>query len=520
MIYDSVNIDKSLIKRSLLEIFDKYGYGEEGMDLIKKIGMFAGSIRYNSFLIGGFVRDIIIYSMKIDPETSSRFNSANVFNIVQGDKIYSKNRQYSGICLDIDITLEGSAERFAELLKERKDIDLAINSIKIHKRFGTASIEFLVNGKPLKVDLASARTEIYRNHGALPAVNIGGASLRDDVFRRDFTINTLSFSLNTLNANDSKNGENSLGGTRTAFLAIKDYARGLPDILNKKIRVLHDLSFKEDPTRMLRAVRFEKRLGFNIEKHTKILIKKALEAKVLDNISGKRIMAELNLLLKEKKPEIYFARLETLGILKGIYSKLRFNNDNKKVFRKIAKNYKTCKNVHIFYIAELLCHLSPVDFNMITERLALGEKIKKITLSMYLEVKDLKKLKEKYLNKLCKNKPLKLKNSEIYLMFKGFSESGILFYLFKNDNKDDADFNFKKWAVRYINRIRFIKPATNGNDIKSLGICEGPVCGSIIEEIKLLKMDGKLKSKAAEFLYVKNKYIVNKKMEGVENDRI
>jgi hypothetical protein len=74
-------LNKNLIKRSLLEVFNKYGYGRDGLELIKRLGIFAGSIGYNSFLIGGFVRDIIIYSMKINPETSSRFASSKVFNI-------------------------------------------------------------------------------------------------------------------------------------------------------------------------------------------------------------------------------------------------------------------------------------------------------------------------------------------------------------------------------------------------------------------------------------------------------
>ncbi|MCL4321063.1 MAG: hypothetical protein M0016_02260 [Deltaproteobacteria bacterium] len=515
-------LNKNLIKRSLLEVFNKYGYGRDGLELIKRLGILAGSIGYNSFLIGGFVRDIIIYSMKINPETSSRFASSKVFNI-------SKKEIEQDTRLDIDIVLEGNAERFAESIRERNDIGFAINSIKIHKRFRTASVEFLINKKPLKVDLASARTETYLNHGALPAVSIGGASLKDDVSRRDFTINTIAFSLNT---DGSSNGSGLPGGVHIgarrlrAFLAVKDYAGGLSDILNKKIRVLHDLSFKEDPTRIFRAVRFEKRLGFSIERHTGTLIKNALDARVLDNISGKRITAELNLLLKEKNPEIYLARLEALGVLKGIYSKLGFNESNERVFRKIAKSCKTSKNTHIFYIAELLHHLNKAEFNAAIERLALGEKIKQTISSMYLEAKSLASLfseldevKKKCADKLCEDKLLKLKNSEIYLMFKGFSEGGILFYFFKNNNKGELALNFAKWAEKFINKIRFIKPAISGNDIKSFGICEGPVCGSILEEIKLLKMDGKLKSKDAEVLYVKNKYIV-KKMEGLKNDRV
>jgi len=484
-----------------------------------------------SFLVGGLVRDLLIYNMKVNPKTSSRFKSANIFNVF--DKVICRNA-----CLDIDIVLEGDAERFAELLRERSDVGYIPDSIKIYKKFRTASVKFLINKKFLKIDLASTRTEKYQNHGALPIVNINGASIAKDVIRRDFTINTLSLNINT---GVLKDATCPLSLAEHSFLEVKDYAGGLSDILNKKIRVLHDLSFKEDPTRIIRAVKFEKRLGFNIEKHTKNLIKEAIEFGAIDNVSGKRIVAELKLLLNEKSSWMYFERLDKLSVLRAICSNLKFDNYTKSVFKKIhriemmycltnrfvvygrqiaiGKENRNKDRLFIFYIAALLRHLSSIDFDVAVKRLSLDKKIKKIIESTYMEADNIYDIEKK--NGVASYECdgfLKLKNSEIYLMFRNFSENGILFYLLENDNKTARSLNFKKWVIKYLNKIRFIEPVIDGNEVKSLGICEGPLCGAILEEIKLLKIDGRLKSRRAEILYIKNKYILNKKMEVLKDD--
>lgn len=503
-----IDIGENSIRRSLLEIFDKYGYGEDGMHVIERIGSLAGSTGYNAYLIGGLVRDILIYSMKSNPDMSSGFKSADILN------------------LDIDIVLEGNAERFAELLKTRNDMGCVADSIKIHKKFNTVSVNFLVNNKFLKIDLASARTEKYQNHGALPVVNIGKTTIAEDVLRRDFTINTLLLSLNN---SMLKNTEYPSSFAGHPFLEVKDYAGGLSDLSKKKIRVLHDLSFKEDPTRIIRAVRFEKRLGFSIEKHTEGLIKKALESKAMDNVSGKRITAEFKLLLNEKSPWIYFERLDKLGILKGVCSNLRFDDYTKSTFKKIyltgirhlskGKKNDNKGRLFIFYIAALLSRLSKTGFDAAVKRLALDEKIQKIIESMYIEAKNIRDIEAKNTDRLHEHDRLpKIKDSAIYLMFKNYSENGILFYLFENGIKTVRNQTFKKRVVKYIDKIRFTEPVIDGNEVKSFGVCEGPLCGAILEEIKLLKIDGRLKSKRAEVLYVKNKYILNKKMEVLKND--
>lgn len=480
------NYDK-LIKQAIIEVFDKYGYGKSAENLLKIIGVISENAGYRAFLVGGFPRDVIIYIMKSTPETARKFKFPQVFQT--GSKF-----------LDLDIAIGGNSEELANLIKENTDLKFEINYLKVHKKFGTALMQFSVQNIPLKIDLASFRTEVYKKSGELPEVNTEGASLKSDIFRRDFTINTVALSIN-----------------RIDFLSVKDYAHGLSDILNKKIRVLHDLSFIDDPTRIFRAVRFEIRFGFTIEQKTIELIKCALNKKVMDNISGKRIMAELSLLLKEKKPEIYFERLEKLGVLNSIFAKLKFDEKKKVVFKKIRQYFNRgfqaggtgisakVADINIFYIGEILDGLSNVELNGAIVRLNLGNRIQRTLKNIYREAEELNNLKN--ILKRDRYLKLKLKNSEIYDKLNVFDINGILFYFFISGVRYERDPYFEKIILRYLNKIVFVKPFVNGNDIKYMGICEGLLCGKILDELKLLKMDGKLKSKEDELKYIKKNYI-------------
>lgn len=467
-----IEFDKNSIERSISEVFDDYGYGSSAFDFIRSIGDVSASIGYRVFIIGGFVRDIIIRLAKTNPKTTSLFKSAY-------------NKPFNNRFLDLDIVVEGSAEKLARRIKENSNFK--VSYLNVHRKFGTALIGFLIGGMPLKADFASLRTEVYKKPGALPVVNTEKAILENDIRRRDFTINTIALSIND-----------------DDFLDIKDYASGLSDILDKKVKVLHERSFIDDSTRMFRVVRFEKRLGFEIECETLKHMKSALDENVMDSISGKRITAELYLLLKENKPWIYFERLENLGILRGVYDKLEFSEENEAVFKKIysyfKKNQADKADINIFYLAEIFSRLKDGDFDSAIKRLNLGNRIKNRMKKMYSESEELNKSERSGLFKS------KLKNSEIYAAFKGFDESSILFYLFKNGGKDGIDLNLKKMIVKYLDELMLIKPAVNGNDVKSVGICEGRLCGKILDEVMLLKIDGKLKSKDDELRYIMKKY--------------
>jgi tRNA nucleotidyltransferase (CCA-adding enzyme) len=212
---------------------------------------------------------------------------------------------------DVDLVVEGDAIELVRALRENYGGDM-----RSHAQFGTAKwlldesvahalgIESAGVGYPPFIDLVSARTEFYVEPTALPTVE--RSSIKQDLFRRDFTINTLAIRLSP-----GPVGE------------LLDFWGGEQDLHNGLIRVLHSLSFVDDPTRMLRAARLEQRLGFRIEPRTEELILNTIS--LLDRVSGDRIRHELALILAEIEPLRALARLEQLGILQAIHPDLRID---------------------------------------------------------------------------------------------------------------------------------------------------------------------------------------------------
>lgn len=199
---------------------------------MKRIGDYANGMGYKAFLVGGTVRDIIL-----DKES-----------------------------LDLDITVEGDAIKLGERLAEELG-----GTLVAHKMFGTCTLE--LKGK-VKIDFATARKETYEKPAALPKVE--PSSLKDDLARRDFTINAMAMSLN----------KEDFGRLIDLFGGREDLAKGI-------IRVMHDKSFIDDPTRIFRAVRFGKRFGFAIDRRTLRLIESAIKKGMLNKLSKYRINKEL-----------------------------------------------------------------------------------------------------------------------------------------------------------------------------------------------------------------------------------
>jgi tRNA nucleotidyltransferase (CCA-adding enzyme) len=222
--------------------------------LLKSAGRCAEDMGFRAFVVGGLVRDLIM-----DRES-----------------------------FDIDLVIEGEGMRFAGEFARRHSVD-----VRYYKKFGTAVLTF---SDGYKLDVATARTEIYEYPAALPRVLPG--SIRDDMFRRDFTINTLAVSLSP-----------------GYFGELLDFFNVREDIKKKLIRVMHDLSFIDDPTRVFRAVRFEQRLGFKIVSSTEKLIKEVVAINLFDKFPGYRISSELKLILQERDPLPVLRRLEEFGVL-------------------------------------------------------------------------------------------------------------------------------------------------------------------------------------------------------------
>jgi tRNA nucleotidyltransferase (CCA-adding enzyme) len=193
--------------------------------------------------------------------------------------------------LDVDVVVEGDGVEFAELAAQRLG-----GRVKAHLRFGTA---VLVLSRSLHMDVTSARTEYYTRPGALPTVE--RSSLRQDLLRRDFSINAMAACIDP-----------------DCFGAIADPFGGLRDLARGSIRALHSLSFVEDPTRVLRAARFETRYGFRMEPSTFELARHAVDIGLLGDVSGARMRGELFAVLEESPALGPLARLDELGALEAL----------------------------------------------------------------------------------------------------------------------------------------------------------------------------------------------------------
>lgn len=203
---------------------------------------------------------------------------------------------------DLDLVLEGDAIEMARVLSKQIG-----GKVLAHEKYLTATLKFSDSDK---LDIASARREVYVRPAALP--DVAQSKLKSDLYRRDFTINALALRLSDFEE-----------------ATVIDFFGGRGDIEAKKIRVLHNHSFIDDPTRILRAVRFEQRLGFSIEPHTMGLLKGALETDIFQMAHGERMAEEIKLSLSEHDPIKVLTRLDKLKVLKAIHPEFKFGQKQK-----------------------------------------------------------------------------------------------------------------------------------------------------------------------------------------------
>ncbi|MFN8610101.1 MAG: CBS domain-containing protein [Vulcanimicrobiota bacterium] len=234
------------------------------LELLKQAGAVASRCGVEVYAVGGFVRDLLL--RRLDERT-----------------------------WDLDLCVEGTVDHFLDELAT-----LWSASVHRHPRFETATL-VLPDGQ--KVDVARARQESYVRPAALPEVH--SSNLKQDLFRRDFTINALAVRL-----------------TEGHFGELIDFFGGQADLQGQTIRVLHNHSFIDDPTRILRAVRLEQRLGFHLGTTTEHLLRGALQQRILPLAGPQRIRDEIVLCLSEKQAVTILERLSKLRVLVSLHPDL------------------------------------------------------------------------------------------------------------------------------------------------------------------------------------------------------
>lgn len=278
-------------------------------DFIRLCGRLADEQGVGAYLVGGFVRDMLLGAENFD----------------------------------VDVVVEGDGISFALELSRR----LSLHAL-LHRRFGTATLTGL---EGFKVDVASARKERYERPAALPVV--GAGTIKDDAVRRDFTVNAMAVCINGAH-----------------FGKILDFYGGQEDLKKGVIRALHEGSFIDDPTRILRAVRFEQRLGFRIERKTLLWIAGAVRKRLLHVVQKHRLRDELVLILKEERPLKHLRRLHDLCGLSFIAPRLCFQREWTARFEALDRRivwfrghflHRRHLEPHTAYLSLLLFSLAPKE---------------------------------------------------------------------------------------------------------------------------------------------------------------
>ncbi len=407
-------------------------------EALKLVGEVADETGFPVYLVGGIVRDLFL----------------RVPNF------------------DIDIVVEGDGITFAGLLAGRTG-----GKLRTHQKFGTAVVK-LPNG--LKIDIATARLEYYESPAALPTVEL--SSIKKDLYRRDFTINTLAVRLQ-----------------KKRFGELIDFFGGLRDIKEKTIRVLHNLSFVEDPTRVLRAVRFEQRFDFTISRHTQNMIKTAVAMRLFDRLTGERFYTELALMFAEEEPLKGVKRMKELDLLKFIHPALTLTPNMEKLFYGLNETLTWFRLLYLglplekglVYFIGLLDRLKGPEAEDALERLAVPMRIReriRLARTRCYEVLPI----------LIREQ--QLPSSGVYALLHPLDIESILLMMAKAKQE-----RARKYISLYLTRLRGVTVALTGEDLKTMGIPRGPRYKQLLAELLDAKLDERVKTLEDEKEFVQRR---------------
>lgn len=383
--------------------------------LIKTISRIASSYGYSVYLIGGVVRDILL------GETPK----------------------------DMDIVVVGDALNLASALKEKTFCRI----IKKEPNLRTVKIDF---GNGIEIDFASTRHEEYIEKKGMPVASFFGCPLKEDVLRRDFSINALAISLNSSN-----------------FGKVMDFVGGQRDLKEKKLKTLHDLSFIDDPTRIIRAFKFSHRLGFEIEEHTKKLMDEYLEnSQNYEKISLARIKKEFYEIFEMNSVEIMEDFIE-----KKIYKVLtpNINNIDFKKAKQIIEESGFIEKAPFLYFMSLFLRKDNLEI------------LKQFNLTK-------NEMKIIYELKLAGEFKGNLSDSEIYNLYSVRTKESIVLEMLLKDNPH---------VRKYINNLSHVKIEISGGDLLMMGVPESKNYTDIFERVLEEKIKGNLPDKSSELRYVR-----------------
>lgn len=393
-------------------------------ELLRTAGRVGDDLEVGVYAVGGFVRDVLL---KVEN-------------------------------LDVDLVVEGDGIAYAEKLAQRLG-----GRCRPHEKFGTAVV---VGEHGLKVDVASSRLEFYTRPAALPDVT--GSSLKQDLFRRDFTVNAMAIQLNV-----SEHGR------------LFDFFGGQRDLRERVIRVLHNLSFIDDPTRIFRAIKFEQRYHFHMEPHTEQLLRQAISASVLEQVSPKRIRDEFLQILGEARPVPGILRMDQLRVLRlihrGLHITPRVRAQLDDITAMLAQFEKLIAEEGIerwiVWFRALAGSLTEDEIRDVAYRFHIGVQSRR---RMFLERGHVRHVIRRLFRR-------NLLPSEVYSLLTPLSLEMVLYLLARAKAR-----SIKERILLFLNRLRKMKPMVSGHILKEWGMEPGPEVGATLWKLTSAQLDGKI----------------------------
>lgn len=407
--------------------------------LLREIGDVAEALGVTAYVVGGFVRDLLMRS-----ET-----------------------------LDVDIVIEGDAIEFAKAFADGRDC-----RVRSHSMFHTAVMIF---PDGFKVDVATARLEYYEEPAALP--NVEGSSIKLDLYRRDFTINALAVCLNP-----------------ESFGELIDFFGAQRDIKDHTIRVLHNLSFVEDPTRIFRAIRFERRFNFRIGKHTLSLMRSTIKSDFPGKLSGKRLLAEVRLIFQEAEPYALLKRIDELGLLPLISPGIKVEKRLQALFSRIKEVLswfdllfleEACRSWMVYFMG-LTAFLTDEEMAEICRRLEMSDPVRREMAQARVDLESISRAFRRI-------DPLK--QSEVYRLLDDRSRESILFLMAHAETA-----SIRQAVSTYFTAMLGVKAHLSGEDLKAMGLEPGPSFRKILDEVVDGQLDGEIENRQDALDYVRGKW--------------
>jgi tRNA nucleotidyltransferase (CCA-adding enzyme) len=417
---------------------------EPVLALVHRISRIAHHMDFVPYFVGGLVRDLLL-----------------------GQPI-----------VDIDMVVEGDAVALANRLASELG-----GRVIAHRRFGTAKwilaavvwakvVDFVSSQDvlPPSIDFVTARTEFYTYPTALPQV--AQSSIKQDLHRRDFTINTLAIRLDP-----DHWGE------------LLDFYGGEADLEQGVIRVLHSLSFIDDPTRILRAARLESRLGFHLDPRSEQLIEGALP--LLKRVSGDRIRHELELIFREDEPERALCRLDELDALSHVHPGLQCDHWLKARYRALRERLDP--EIWEFKSDDMLfVHLALLAYRLEEEGLQALSKRLKVKRDHGEDLLLVRDLRQRLPELAGLSRP-----SATYRLLQPYP-ARVLAVNWIASERETVQGALFSYQVAW----RLVEPEITGDDLKAMGLDPGPLFGQLLSMLRDARLDGEVSSRQEEMAVV------------------